>query len=61
MPLALQQVFIGIALIVSMQLPVWLSPVGTQGYMFWPVTGFAVAALTHRPQLFLGVAAALWL
>lgn len=61
LPLVLQQALIGFVLIVSMQIPVWLSPVGTESYMFWPVTGFAVATLLHRPQLFPGIAAALWL
>lgn len=61
LPSGLQHVIVFAALMAALSLPLLVSPVDAEAYMFWPVTGFAIATLLHRPTLFPSVALALWL
>lgn len=60
-PMAVQQVLVTLTVLFTLVISGWLSPIDIDGYMFWPVTGFAIAALRYRPPLFFGLALGLWL
>lgn len=61
LPSGFAHVIVFVALMAALSLPLLVSPVDAEAYMFWPVTGFAIATLLYRPTLFPSVALTLWL
>lgn len=56
-----QHLMVLCGLLLALIPPTLFSPSDASAYLFWPVTGFAVATLMHRPTLFWSVALGLWL